>query len=77
MICFLTIVVLEDRNEKETLTINIANIKKVIKDRRTGKARILYNGKGHENLLTDHNHDDFLETLSGFQKVEMIEIIAD
>lgn len=75
MYCFIQIIgtILTDFTPYE-MTIQIRDIRRINKGK-NGKAIIKTIINTQETIYTEHNYDDFIESLASFQKVEVIEIL--
>ena len=79
MICFLQLLATDVINiEYRSMTINVSDINRIIVDD-NDEAVIVLKSTEEEKvyLFTPYSYEDLLETLSGFQKVEMIEMLPD
>lgn len=77
MHCFLQIIGrLDIRNEPVEMTLPVSDIRRIVKSP-SGKATIRTIAITQEFIYTEYSYEDFLETLSGFQKVELIEVLSD
>ncbi|MBB3840733.1 hypothetical protein FHS57_004753 [Runella defluvii] len=77
MHCFLQIIGTIYRGESPyEMTLPISDIRRIIKNK-NGKAIIRTIAITQEAIYTEHNYDDFIESLASFQKVEVIEILIN
>lgn len=77
MHCFLQIIGTSYKAESPyEMTLPISDIRRIIKDK-NGKAIIRTVAITQEFIYTEHDYDDFIESLASFQKVEVIELLIN